>query len=128
MRMRYDSTAERMPARVVDGFALLAGLYLAISPWVLGFQSTSALAVNNLIIGAAMVLLALGFASAFGRTHGMTWVAPLLGAWAIVAPWVIQGGVHTTTNVISNSIAGGVFLLAGLAAAAAGMRRARAQS
>ncbi|WP_268895712.1 SPW repeat protein [Nocardia sp. CY41] len=46
------------------------GLYLAISPWVVGFDGLSTLTVNNLVCGIALAMVALGFASVYGRTHG----------------------------------------------------------
>ncbi|WP_443729310.1 SPW repeat protein [Sphaerisporangium perillae] len=48
----------------VAGLTFLTGLYLAISPWVVGFNRFPTLTVNNLIVGLALALLALGFGSA----------------------------------------------------------------
>jgi len=91
LRLGYERVAETMPAQIVEGLGFIAGLYLAISPWVAGFNSLTTLTVNNLVTGIAAALLALGFASAFGRTHGMAWVAPVIGLWTILAPWVVSG-------------------------------------
>jgi len=35
-------------------------------------------------------LLALGFAAAFERTHGIAWVTPVIALWTIVAPWAVS--------------------------------------
>lgn len=61
------------------GLAVLTGLYMAISPWVVGFHGYSTLTVHNLIVGIALSVLALGFASMYGRVHGMVRAAPLIG-------------------------------------------------
>ena len=39
LRMRYDEAAETPTAQVTDGIGVLAGLYLAISPWIIGFDN-----------------------------------------------------------------------------------------
>ena len=89
MRERYDQTAESPPARIVEGLGFLAGLWLAMSPWVVGFADETGITVSNLFTGLAVVALALGFASAFGRTHNLAWVTPLLGLWTILSPWLV---------------------------------------
>jgi hypothetical protein len=123
MRMPYERAAESRVAQVTEGLALLAGIYLVISPWVVGFTQLQTITVNNLVTGVAVALLALGFASAFGRTHGLNWVLPLIGIWTIVSPWVVSGEVNITSVVVNNVILGAVILLLGLAATAFGMGR-----
>lgn len=111
MRARYERAAARPTAQAVDGLTFLAGLYLAISPWVIGFSGATSLALNNLIVGLALAFLAVGFASAYGHTHGLAWVAPLLGVWMILSPWLAAGAVATTASVLNNVIVGGVAVL-----------------
>ncbi len=123
MRMPYERVAESRTTQVTEGLAFLAGAYLAISPWVVGFNLLPTIALNNLITGIAAGLLALGYASAFGRTHGLAWVLPLIGIWTIVSPWVVSGEVNTTSVVVNNVILGAVILVLGLATMAVGMRR-----
>ncbi|MCT9930213.1 SPW repeat protein [Planotetraspora sp. A-T 1434] len=120
MRARYEAAAANPRAQLADGLTLLAGTYLALSPWIVGFHRLSPFTVNNLITGILVALLALGFSSAFGRTYGISWVAPAIGVWTIVAPWVIRG--HATTGtVVNNVITGAIILLLGLATMRFGM-------
>jgi hypothetical protein len=122
LRARYDLAAETPSAKAVDGLTFLAGLYLAISPWVVGFGSArTSLTVNNLITGLAVALLAVGFASAYGRTHGVAWVAPLIGVWTIIAPWVIRGASPNMATIINNVVTGAVIVIMGAVAAGIGM-------
>ncbi|TDE08235.1 SPW repeat protein [Jiangella asiatica] len=125
MRNRYDQIAETPVAQSADGLAFLAGLYLATSPWVVGFTEHSALTVTNLVTGLAIALLAAGFVASYGHLHGLAWVAPILGAWAIVAPWVVAGDTPDTSAVVSNIITGAVAILCALAMMSSGMRRSR---
>ena len=125
MRARYDYAALSRPAQLVDGLTLLAGVFLAISAWVVGFTTVGNfdLRVSNLICGIAVALLAMGFAAAFGRTHGLAWVTVAIGVWTIVAPWAILGQTPVAKEIITNVITGGVIVLLGLATMALAQRR-----
>lgn len=126
LRARYDRVAETTSAHMLDGLTFLSGLYLAISPWVVGFNArTSTLTVNNLLTGIAVTLLAVGFASAYGRTHGVAWVVPLIGVWTIIAPWVVRGSPATTGIIINNVVTGALIFLFGLGAAGMAMMSSR---
>ncbi|MGH3447712.1 MAG: methyltransferase domain-containing protein [Nocardioidaceae bacterium] len=78
---------------------------------------------DDLITGIAVSLLALGFASAFGRTHGVAWTTPLLGVWVIISPWVVSGVSATTSIVVSSVISGAAICLLGLSASGFTMMR-----
>ena len=123
MRERYEQAASSPVAQATDGLSLLAGLYLAISPWVVGFQSLTRLSVSNLVLGLALAALALGLASAYGRTYGLSWIVPVIGLWTIIAPWVMHSA--TRASVWNNVITGAVILLLGLGAVAVGFLRRR---
>lgn len=122
MRLRYEQAAETPTAQAVDGLTFLTGLYLAMSPWVVGFSDHSSLTANNLFTGIAVALLALGFASAFGRTHGIAWVAPVIGVWTAVAPWIVSGPAPSTAAVINNVAVGLLCVLFTLGTLSVGMR------
>ena len=122
LRMRYEQANETRVAHIINGLGLMAGLYLAISPWVVGFQTLTPLTINNLLTGLVVGALAFGMASAYGRLHGMAWVIPFLGAWTFVAPWVIRGGVNTTPAVANNVTIGAVCFVIGLAIMYVGSR------
>jgi hypothetical protein len=125
MRLQYEQAAESPIGQITEGLGVMAGVYLAISPWVAGFSDLTTITVNNLVTGIAVTVLALGFASAFGRTHRVAWVAPLIGAWTIITPWVVSGNVDTDTVIANNVIVGAVLVLLGLFAFLPGMRRTR---
>jgi hypothetical protein len=124
-RLRYEQVADSRFGQITESLGVMAGVYLAISPWVAGFSDLPTITMNNLITGIAVAVLALGFASAFGRTHGLVWVAPLIGVWTIVTPWVVSGSVDTTPVVVSNVVVGSVLVLLGLLAFATGVRSVR---
>lgn len=116
LRERYEVAAEKPAAWTVEGMAVLAGGYAALSPWIVGFSGrASALAVNDLIIGLMVVGISIGLTANFSRMHGMAWVVPVMGVWLIVSPWIVQGITRTTGTVVSNVIVGAVVVLLGAA-------------
>ncbi|OBG62746.1 MULTISPECIES: SPW repeat protein [unclassified Mycobacterium] len=125
LRANYDRVAESMSAHVTFGMALLTGLYVAASPWLVGFSATGSLATSNLIAGVAAAFLAYGFATALDRAHGLTWTMPVLGVWVIASLWILPGVTLTTGMTWSNVIAGALLTLLGLNATYFG-RRTRA--
>jgi len=128
LRMRYDELAQRPALQVLEGLSFLAGLFVAASPWIVGFAGLTTLAATNFIVGGALALLAIAFASAYGRTHGIAWVTPALGVWTIIAPWVVSGHVYTMRSILSNVIAGALVLVLGLITAMLGSRGGRLTS
>jgi hypothetical protein len=122
---RAERAASTQQGQAVEAMALVTGLYLAASPWIAGFNDFGTLAINNLITGIAYALLLSGFGHAYERTHARAWAATLLGAWTIVAPWVVAGNVDTTRTIVNNIIVGAIALLLALAASAAASKTDR---
>ncbi|MFD7438357.1 SPW repeat protein [Streptomyces sp. NPDC059861] len=126
MRARHERAATTPRAQAIEAMGVITGLYLAASPWIAGFNNLSTLAVTNLITGLAYALLMGGFGHAYERTHSMAWAAAALGAWTVIAPWVVAGDVDTTRTITNNIIVGLIALLLALAAASnASMRSDR---
>jgi hypothetical protein len=121
LRAASESATARPAAQATECLRLLAGLYLAISPWIVGFHTTApALTANNLITGLALVALSLGFGPAFERTHAMSMAAALIGVWTIIAQWVIQASPTGTGIIASNTATGAAVLILALATIAQG--------
>src|ERR1700676_3926435 len=81
LRDRYAVISNKPVSGLLEGLCLLAGLYLAISPWVAGFAQFPGLRVSNLVTGLALAVLGMGFGSVLERTHGLGWVAAVIGVW-----------------------------------------------
>ncbi|MBW8805091.1 MAG: SPW repeat protein [Catenulisporales bacterium] len=119
MRERAERAAATPLAQAVEAMAVGAGLFLAISPWVVGFNASfSRLAVCNLILGLAYTGMMAGFGSAYERIHARAWAATLIGLFTIVAPWVLNGGAHVRRTILTNTITGGAMTCLALAAIA----------
>lgn len=116
LRERYEQAFETPQAWVSEGLLVMAATYAAISPWVVGFHARSrGLALSDLVVGLTLITLALGFAASNVHLHGLTWVAPLMGVWLIITPWVVRGVDRTAGLIISNVITGACIVLIGAA-------------
>ena len=112
VRMRYERAAETPAGQALEGVILLAGLYIALSGPIVGF--TGPLVAHNMVVGLAIAVLGFGFGAAYGSTHRLAWVCPVLGIWTIVAFWAVSGPAAGLGALLTNIIAGAVVLLAGL--------------
>jgi hypothetical protein len=64
------------------------GLWLAVSPWMLGFHSDVAAMPNAVIAGLAIFAIAL--AASFRPQFWQPWASLLLGAWLAASPWALD--------------------------------------
>lgn len=87
------------------------GLWLVVSPWVLGFENNSPALSNALIIGIALVATALG--AIYLPQAWQEWSEAGLGAWLLASPWIMgfETQFAATTNV---AIAGMTVLILAL--------------
>lgn len=116
MRERYRQILGRGQAVAVDGLVLLAGLYLAFSPWAVNFSGNSRITVENLILGGAVFFIGLGLAIAPEGAYRLSWALVAIGAWTIIMPFAL--GFQSDHRIwISNVIIGGLTALFGLYAA-----------
>jgi hypothetical protein len=97
LRQRYERASETPTGQLVEGLIMLGGLYIAVSPWIVGFSGS--LQVNNLVVGLAIAALGFGFGAAFSSLHRLAWVCPLLGSncqdlWMKIFRRLPVGGVR----------------------------------
>lgn len=125
MRARYARVLGGRDVALLDGPIFLAGLFIALSPWILHYTASQpVLVVHNVIMGAAIAGLALVFSATPTRTYGFSWALCLMGAWMVAAPWVV-GSSPDRGVFLSNVIAGGLVAVLGLICGAAAMRAGR---
>jgi hypothetical protein len=125
MRDRYERVLHGRDVVLVDGPVILAGLYCAISPWVVHFAGANTdLTVNNLIVGIAVAVLGFGLAQTPSRMYGLSHALAIAGIWLIISPWVVTR-FPDTGMIWNNVVIGAVAFLLGLGAAATLMRANR---
>jgi hypothetical protein len=116
MRQRYSKVLGGPRTTVTDGLIVLAGLWLAVSPWVLHFNTTaSAFTIVNLILGLAIAAIGLACAIVPERIAGLGGALAAAGLFVIGLPFAINLFSTTAKLVASNASTGGLIALCGLA-------------
>jgi len=114
-QLRRDASA----AAVLN---LLAGIWLIIAPFVLGYGNGDPY-WNDIVFGALVGLIALA-RLVLGHRHAfMSWLNVLVGAWIFASAFWLDA---TSTAGWNNGILGVVIALLGLSAAGPWSARARA--
>jgi hypothetical protein len=118
MRERLERTAASGGAIALEGLVLLAGVYGAISPWVVHFSASEPnITVNNLIVGITVGLIGLGLALVPERMFRLAWVVAPLGVWLLISPWVVTAAHGARASILWNNCwLGAVTAVLGLAA------------
>lgn len=81
----------RRTVRVTSGIDIVAGCWLIIAPFVLLFSGTTAAAVNTIIVGIVVLVLAIARVSGGGyRISWPSWVNFVGGLWLIAAPFIFR--------------------------------------
>jgi hypothetical protein len=95
---RHDSQAA-----TASGLDVLAGIWILISPFALGFSNLSNACWNNVIFGIIIGVIALYRFFNPAKAVGLSWLDALLGLWVLISPWALHfSGSHTamTNDVI----------------------------
>lgn len=112
MSQTYPSPNSDM-VRWAGGLNILAGIWLIISPFILGFSNVQSAMWNAVIVGIVVAVLAAIRAGAMLDQPWLSWINLILGIWLFVSPWVL--GYSGTTSALWNSLVLGVivFVLSG---------------
>jgi hypothetical protein len=107
-----------MLAQVTGTLGILAGLWVAISPWFLVLQhGGNNAAASNLIVGLAVAALGLFAVSGSRGFSGLEAGSLLAGIWLILSPFILDAKYAITTSMYwSNIVAGALIAAIGLAA------------
>jgi hypothetical protein len=104
---------------------MILGVWLIISPWVVGFASRPTALWNTLILG--VVILIAGLYASRTRSAGPSWWNVVFGIWLIISPFILgyrSLEAATADDVVLGIAVGILGLLAGAAKAATGRRSA----
>jgi SPW repeat-containing protein len=102
--------------------ALFAGVWVAASPWIWGYQDTDGAIATDVVTGSAVIVLTLG-AIAFPALWALHLFA---GLWLVTAPWLAGYGNANGPVGLSDTIAGIVICAVAIACLAASKRALRA--
>lgn len=102
--------------RWATGLSIIAGLWLLISPFILGYSDRTNAVWDDVILGIAIAIIAALRLWWFSDMAWLSWLNLILGAWVVISPWVL-GFSDQSTAMADNVIVGViVFILSGWAA------------
>ena len=105
----------RETVTVASGVNLLAGIWLIIAPFVLGYSGGDPY-WNDIAFGAIIALLALARVSGAYASSWMSWLNALIGVWIFIAAFWLDA---SATAGINDVILGIVVFVLGVASATA---------
>jgi hypothetical protein len=92
----------------INGLNAVLGVFLFISPWLIGFQELRYASWNAWIGGFVIAILALAAIAALQEWE--EWVNLLAGAWIAISPWIL--GFTGLKNVLWTHLAVGLIVAA----------------
>jgi hypothetical protein len=105
----------------LSGLNVIAGIWLIVAPWVLGYSKDPYW--NDIVFGAIVALIALARVSGAYRASWLSWINALIGIWLFISAWVVdKTGTAGGNDVILGVI---VFILAVASASATPLWRRR---
>ncbi len=89
-----------------DWANLVLGVWLILSPWLLGFSGTPTAMWNAVLVGVVAGLMALMHLR--GGPMWEEWVSVVLGVWLILSPWIL--GFSGMGNAMWNAVIVGLLV------------------
>jgi hypothetical protein len=100
-----------------SGLNVIAGLWLIISPWVLGFAGyDSRMTGNNVIFGIIVAVLAAIRVYRAAGTQWLSWINVLVGIWLFISAFVFAS-TSLTAPFWNNIILGVIVAILGIISA-----------
>lgn len=93
----------------LSGLNVLAGIWLIIAPWVLGYSARDP-RWNDVVFGIVVGVLALVRATGAYRAEWLSWINAAIGVWLVIAAFTIDHTAVASWNDVILGII--VFLLA----------------
>jgi SPW repeat len=91
-----------------DAINGLLGVWVMLSPWILGLQNSTVIVANAVAVGVLLIAAALG--AIFVPRAWEEWVEGALGLWLAVSPWAL--GFSTQYQATLNAAVAGIAIMA----------------
>jgi hypothetical protein len=104
MQNEIVDRGEAMQTRSFSGIVFLAGIWLIISPFILGYNSAG-VTWDQVIFGIIIAILGIIRYSALSAVWA-SWLSALAGLWMVIAPFAISGasGAARWSSVIAGLV------------------------
>ncbi len=89
-----------------DWINLVLGVWLFISPWVLGYAGVPAAAWDAWVFGVIVAATSVGALTQFALWQ--EWVNVVIGIWLLISPWVLGFAVPEAQGAMWNFVVVGI--------------------
>lgn len=96
-------------ARIASGVSMVAGLWLIISPFTLGYFNSPLLLWNSIILGATVAIFALVKLAMPAKKERLDWINFMIGFWFILSAFIFG---YTNSAVLWNNLLLGIIITA----------------
>jgi len=76
-----------------DWITLVAGIWLLISPWAMGYSGETVALANAVVLGIAIIVYSIVELSI--PRDWEEWLMVIAGIWLIISPWVLRFSAQT---------------------------------
>lgn len=97
--------------KTVNWLIVLAGLWLILAPFFLGFSGTI-LSMNDVITGVVIAMVSLVAIGLPEDSKWINWISALLGVWIFITPFFMA--LVGTAGMWNNLIVGSVTIILGI--------------
>jgi hypothetical protein len=95
MQKGADLVTRGWQVTTASGLNILAGLWLIISRFILGYSALRGTMWNDVIVGIIIALIAAGKLSRGRSIQWLSWINVVLGLWLIVSPFIFGNAGNT---------------------------------
>jgi hypothetical protein len=98
--------------KTAGGLNIIAGIWLIISGFILGYSNQPAPLWDDIILGIIVLVVAWARIANVGAMPSLAWINIIAGIWLFISPWVVRFSNQPTAmwnNIILGII---VFILA----------------
>lgn len=123
-QLRSEAADEGVFAAALSAMVFLAGVWLVLAPFVLGYPDGSAGRWNDIVVGVAVAVVALVRMVAPIRSVTVGLVNVGLGVWLVAAPFVLfyNDEAVAAAGTVNDLVAGVVIIALAAASMVAGRR------
>jgi hypothetical protein len=114
-----------VPAAWASWINVILGIWLIISPWIVGYAMHGTPMWNNIVLG--VLVLILGLVASSSRFAAPSWWNVVFGIWLIISPFLLryarlEGAM--VNDLVLGVVVGVLALIAGLEKSSPSRRRA----
>jgi hypothetical protein len=104
----FRNYSNNSPGRIAGVINFFVGIWVLISPFIIGFSGFRQFMLNNIIVGIVVLVVSAVQAWGEARTGGLSWINLILGLWLIVTAFTFNA--QGLPGIVWNQIISGAIV------------------